>query len=61
MTNQTEDDETGKDPVADALGSIDAARHVALVTGMSKEAATTYAAFHSGRWAQGPAGGRAAA
>jgi hypothetical protein len=60
MTDRMDLDETGKDPIADALGSIDAARHVALLTGMSKESAATYAAFHSGRWAQGPAGGHGA-
>jgi hypothetical protein len=43
--------EDGKDPVTDALGSVDAARHVANLTGMSADAARTYAAFHSGRWA----------
>jgi hypothetical protein len=59
MTDATDHDEPGKDPVADALGSTDAARHVAYLTGMSKESAATYAAFHSGRWAQGPAGGHA--
>jgi hypothetical protein len=41
----------GTDPVSEALGSLDAARHVANLTGMSADAARTYAAFHSGRWA----------
>jgi hypothetical protein len=59
MADAMDRDESGKDPVAEALGSSDAARHVAYLTGMSKEAAATYAAFHSGRWAQGPAGGHA--
>jgi hypothetical protein len=58
MTDAMDRDEPAKDPVAEALGSNDAARHVALLTGMTEEAAATYAAFHSGRWAQGPAGGR---
>ena len=61
MTDPIDAEEAGKDPVADALGSIDAARHVALLTGMPEQSAATYAAFHSGRWAQGPAGGRSAA
>ena len=59
MTDAVDRDEPREDPVSDALGSADAARHVELLTGMSKDAAATYAAFHSGRWAQGPAGGRA--
>jgi hypothetical protein len=41
----------GTDPVSEALGSGDAARHVAHLTGMSADSARTYAAFHSGRWA----------
>jgi hypothetical protein len=57
MTDREDD---AKDPVAEALGSVDAARRVAHLTGMSPEAAATYAAFHCGRWAQGPAGGHAA-
>ena len=58
MTDATDRDEPGKDPVSDAFGSTDAARHLELLIGMSKDSAATYAAFHSGRWAQGPAGGR---
>jgi hypothetical protein len=52
----------GQDLPAEPLGDGggDAARHLAYLTGMSAEAAATYAAFHSGRWAQGPAGRRAA-
>jgi hypothetical protein len=59
MSDTTDREEPGKDPVSDALGSTDAARQIAHLTGMSKESAATYAAFHSGRWAQGPAGGHA--
>lgn len=44
-------DDDGTDPVSQALGSGDAARQVANLTGMSEDAAKTYAAFHSGRWA----------
>jgi hypothetical protein len=51
-----------KELTAEPLGdrSGDAARHLAYLTGMSADAAATYAAFHSGRWAQGPAGRLAA-
>jgi hypothetical protein len=59
MADAKDRDEPRKVLRAEALGSADAARHVALVTGMSAEAAKTYAAFHSGRWALGPAGRRA--
>jgi hypothetical protein len=59
MTDAMDRDDDGQDPISEALGSPDAARHVAYLTGMSKESAATYAAFHSGRWAQGPAGGHA--
>jgi hypothetical protein len=55
MTDVDDHDEQRDDPVAEALGSLDAARHVAHLTGMSLEAAQAYAAFHSGRWAVGPA------
>jgi hypothetical protein len=60
MTDATDrkDDET--EPPAEGFEGADSARHIAQVTGMSPEAAAAYAAFHSGRWAQGPAGRRAA-
>ena len=60
MTDPSDREDQAKDPVADALGSVEAARHVAHLTGMSPEAAATYAAFRSGLWAHGPAGGHAA-
>jgi hypothetical protein len=60
MTDATDREGDGTDPLEQALDSADSARHIAHVTGMSPEAATVYAAFHSGRWAQGPAGRRAA-
>jgi hypothetical protein len=60
MTDATDRDDDEMEPAAEELGSADSARHIAHVTGMSPEAATAYAAFHSGRWAQGPAGRRAA-
>lgn len=61
MTDDATDrDEAGEDAVPQELDGGNAARHVAHVTGMSPDAAATYAAFHSGRWAQGPAGRRAA-
>ncbi len=56
----TDREEDSKEPAAEPLGDGNAARHVAYVTGMSADAAATYAAFHSGRWAQGPAGRQAA-
>jgi hypothetical protein len=60
MTDAKDREDDEKEPSPEALGSGDSARHIAQVTGMSPEAATMYAAFHSGRWAQGPAGRRAA-
>ena len=60
MTDATDREQDGTDPPPEELGSADSARHIADVTGMSPEAASAYAAFHSGRWAQGPAGRRAA-
>jgi hypothetical protein len=53
MTEPNEGEREGDEHVAEALASVDAARHVAHVTGMSPDAAATYAAFHSGRWALG--------
>jgi hypothetical protein len=60
MTDAADRDEDETEPQPEGLGSADSARHIAQLTGMSPEAATAYAAFHSGRWAQGPAGRRAA-
>jgi hypothetical protein len=54
MTEPNEGEREGDERVAEALASVDAARHVAHVTGMSPDAAATYAAFHSGRWALTP-------
>lgn len=51
MTEPTEGEQDGDARVADALASGEAARHLAKLTGMSPDAAATYAAFHSGRWA----------
>jgi hypothetical protein len=51
MTEPHESERDGDERVADARASVDPARHVAHVTGMSPDAAATYAAFHSGRWA----------
>jgi len=47
----THDEDDDPKPLDDA----DAARQVAEVTGMSKEAAETFAAFHQGRYAPRPA------
>ena len=51
MTHDDDQDRTV--PVGPSLDNGDAARQVAHVTGMSAEAATTFAAYHSGRFAQG--------
>jgi hypothetical protein len=51
MTERSESERDGDERVADALASGDAARQVANLTGMSPDAAATYAAFVSGRWA----------
>jgi|GEM_PF-5072583 len=53
MTDTCDRDEHGTDPDDEALGSAAAARHVARLTGMSPEAAKTYADFHAGRFARG--------
>jgi hypothetical protein len=53
MTEPTERERECDEHVPEALASVDAARHVAHVTGMSPDSAATYAAFHSGRWALG--------
>ncbi|HWK27986.1 MAG TPA: hypothetical protein VNS09_15585 [Solirubrobacter sp.] len=39
------------EPVAPELDNGDAGRQVAHVTGMTEDAARTFAAFHSGRYA----------
>jgi hypothetical protein len=54
MLEPDEGEQEGDERVADALASGEAARHVANVTGMSPDAAATYAAFVSGRWALRP-------
>jgi hypothetical protein len=59
MADAVNRDEDGTDSGCEPLGSPDAARYLARLTGMTPEAAKAYAAFHSGRWAQGPAGGHA--
>jgi hypothetical protein len=59
MTDAKDREQDGMEP-EEARENGDSARQIAQVTGMSPEAATAYAAFHSGRWAQGPAGRRAA-
>jgi hypothetical protein len=53
MTQPDEGERDGDERVAEALASGEAARHVAKLTGMSADAAATYAAFVSGRWALG--------
>ncbi len=49
MTQDEEQDRT--EPVAESLDNGDAGRQVAHLTGMNADAAQTYAAFHSGRFA----------
>jgi hypothetical protein len=46
-------DETEERNETDVIGldDVDASRQVAHITGMSPEAAATFAAFHSGRFA----------
>jgi hypothetical protein len=61
MTEPEEGEREGDEHVAEALASGEAARHVAKLTGMSPDAAATYAAFVSGRWALGRPQGRHAA
>ena len=46
-----DDDQDRTEPAGPSLDNGDAARQVANVTGMSVEAATTFAAYHSGRFA----------
>jgi hypothetical protein len=60
MTNAKDREQDGTETGEETLEDGESARHIAHVTGMSSEAAAAYAAFHSGRWAQGPAGRRAA-
>lgn len=56
MTDEQDHEEWREDPPADPLGSPDAARFLTRLTGMTLDSARTYAGFHSGRWATGPAG-----
>ena len=53
MTEPDEGKREGDERVTEALAAGDAARQVANLTGMSPDAAATYAAFVSGRWALG--------
>jgi hypothetical protein len=53
MTDAPEGKQEGDEHVAEALASGEAARHLTKLTGMSPDAAATYAAFHTGRWALG--------
>jgi hypothetical protein len=46
-----DEDEDRTEPVVSPLDDGDAGRQVAHVTGMSADAAATFAAFHSGRFA----------
>lgn len=48
----TQDDDQDR---TEPLDNGDAARHLANLTGMSPEAARAFAAYHSGRFAQGSA------
>ena len=50
-----DEDQNRTEPVAESLDNGDAGRQVAAVTGMSEEAAKTYCAFHSGRFAHNSA------
>ena len=53
MTENEDQDRT--EPAGSSFDNGDAARQVAHITGMSAEAATAFAAYHSGRFAQGSA------
>jgi hypothetical protein len=53
MNQDEEQDRT--EPVSQPLDDGDAARQVAHVTGMSREASEAFAAYHSGRFAHGSA------
>jgi hypothetical protein len=48
-----DDAEDRSEPPRPELDNGDAARQVAHLTGMSPEAAETFAAYHAGRFAQG--------
>lgn len=50
-----DDDQDRTESVADGLDNGDAGRQVAHLTGMSADAAQTFAAFHSGRFAHSSA------
>jgi hypothetical protein len=63
MTTHPQDEDTDEnrtDPAQTSLDNGDAGRQVAHVTGMTPEAAQTFASFHSGRYSQGSAFRRAA-
>jgi hypothetical protein len=64
MTTDPQDEDTDAtrtDPAQTSLDDNgDAGRQVAHVTGMTPEAAETFAAYHSGRYSQGSAFRRAA-
>ncbi len=61
MTTNPQDEDTGEDRTdPPSLDNGDAGRQVAHVTGMSPDAAQTFASFHSGRFSQGSAFRRAA-
>jgi hypothetical protein len=49
MTQDEDQDRT--EPAVEGLNDGDAGRQIAHVTGMSADAAATFAAFHSGRFA----------
>jgi hypothetical protein len=53
MTDDENQDRT--DPATDSLDNGDAGRQVAHLTGMSEDAAQTFAAFYSGRFAHSSA------
>jgi hypothetical protein len=59
MTQDEDQDRTESAP--ESLDNGDAGRQVAAVTGMSADAAQTYSAFHSGRFAHNSAFRRDAA
>lgn len=50
-----DDDQDRTEPAAVSLDNGDAGRQVAHLTGMSEDAAQTFAAFHSGRFAHNSA------
>jgi hypothetical protein len=50
--NPQDEAEDRTDPMRGPLDGEDAARQVAHVTGMTPDAARTFAAYHSGRYAR---------